>query len=248
MAKAKTGPGTPDKTSAAIPSAPAASVALAPGADPYAALKANTPYWNSSAGTDTFSSSANALIPFLDKASASQTAQMLGNTYASAFGSYLNNSQSQSNGAAPGTYENLLSPGRASQALNTVTTMANASGQTPSALGPGYSYLSSILNGEQNYGGGAQGSMSRANYQQFTNMANSLATSLKSYAATQATDEAAKGDSATKIKDQQMLPAWEQLANSFAFPSIPGIGTAPASTNKAGTKTTYGIPSTRLFE
>ena len=213
--------------------------------DPYAITPAQTTpaYWkNKNAVTppDTFSGAANALLPYMGPNEASQTASMLGNTYAKAFGSYLNNSGQAFNGPTPGVYENFLSPGRASQALNTVNTMVKANGTNTASLGPGYGYLNTMLNAEQNLGGGAQGTMGRADYLQLGSLANSLATALKNNQAAQGLKSSAK--------NKQMLPQWESLAQSFMFPNIPGANTAPVTTNKSGTKTTYGVPSTRLFE
>lgn len=202
-------------------------------------------WWTPTQTTDPYAASSNALLPYLSPVDQQKVATMLGNNYASAFGSYLNTANvpgQNLTASAPGSNQ-YLSSGHASQALSTLNNMVRASGMNPANLGPGYSYLTSVLQTMQRLGGGADTSISRSGYQELQDSISNLQSQLKNQLTS--TYAGVKKGAAT-VKGMN-IPAWESLAGLLTNPSFSQGSVAPETIAKNG-RTTYGTPNLRLFE
>lgn len=195
-----------------------------------------TPDWykqQAGTGANTYAKAANALIPYLSPSDQMDVANTLGSQFSGAFKSYTNLQPSQYfSSNTPGAAPTFLSGARASQALNALNNMLKISGKPPSSLGAGYNYLANVLGNVAQLGGGPEGTMSRANYQQLLNQMSMLQGNLKS---------------SMKSKAFKTLSPWMNLASMFATPGFSQGSIAPITVGRGG-RTSYGAPNTRLFE
>lgn len=170
----------------------------------------------------------NALLPYISTADQRVAAPKLATT-SPAYASYRDASfDPEPTRITSDTRRKYLSADRATQILNSLNNMKTTAGYTEEQLGPGYKYLTDVVNTLKRLGGTGTGGMTRAQFQEFNQTVNSLTDTYQS-------------DNRTS----DTVAPYSTLARYISSPTFSSGNLV--NVRKSGTRTLAGTANSRLF-